>query len=618
MPDRSHGRVVSLQTRVQRDASAAWTKRTSATLALLIPRPVPRAAEAARGALRLAAICLLGLAAAATALPGQPQDTFQDSVDITVVEVDVAVTDRKGRAVTGLKRSDFELYVDGERVEIANFARPPGARTIEPGPPQSAAARSLPQGGPAPSDDPGAAPLTVAIYLDELNLHPPHRARLVKRLGAALEPLRRTRNRFLLVTMRDRLEILSPPTTDVEALLEAMATRPKADPRAVEGFLARRRALQDVLTASKLQGDMACSGGAMLAVARQNAHEQARRAAVAADGLADLVTTLSGVSGRKALLYVSDGLPQRPGISVFDYIAQQMCPGDSRTMAETFGAMVEFDESRRLQRIAAHANANRVTFFPLDAAGVRPGLAQSMSLDAPPSPMNDSLHRMNVQGGLHVLADETGGKLLTNSNDLAELLDDVSVQLAATYSLGFVPAEPRAGDVQAIDVLLAPDLGKGLRVRHRASYRVKTRDERLAERLLSVANLGSTENPLDVTIGFQPSPPPDGKLHELVIEVDVPRTQIAKYSGGAAASARQLRIWLLAANRESGARTPVRQRMLPVGASADLGAADSASFHFQVAMELPEGLYDVAVGLRDELTGITSFVREPVTLQPGL
>ena len=614
MPDRLRGSVPSLQTQVQRDASAAWTKRTSACLR---PGDSTSGSPAARGALRLAAICLLGLAAGSTVLPGQPQDTFQDSVDITVVEVDVAVTDRKGRAVTGLERSDFELYVDGERVEIANFARPPAARTIESAA-GSAAARSLPQGGPAPSDDSGAAPLTLAIYLDELNLHPPHRARLVRRLGAALEPLRRTRNRFLLVTMRDRLEILSPPTTDVEALLEAMATRPKADPRAVEGFLARRRALQDVLNAKKLQGDMACSGGAMLAVARQHAHEQARRAAVAADGLADLVTTLSGVPGRKALLYVSDGLPQRPGISVFDYIAQQMCPGDSRTMAESFGAMVEFDESRRLQRIAAHANANRVTFFPLDAAGVRPGLAQSMSLDAPPSPMNDRLHRMDVQGGLHVLADETGGKLLTNSNDLAELLDDVSVQLAATYSLGFVPAESRAGDVQAIDVLLAPDVRKGLRARHRASYRVKTRDERLAERLLSVANLGSTENPLDVTIGFQPSPPPDGKLHELVIEVDVPRTQLAKYSAGAAGSARQLRLWLLAANRKNGARTPVRQRMLPVDASADLGAADSASFHFQVAMELPEGRYDVAVGVRDEFTGITSFVREPVTLQAGL
>ena len=580
---------------------------------LLIPGPVPRTAHAVRGAPGLAVAFLLCPAVASTAAAAQPQDAFFDSVDVPVVEVDVAVTDRKGRAATGLQPDDFELYVDGERVEITNFSPPSSLRAVESGA-ESAAALDLPQGGQPPSDNPGSAPLTVAIYLDELNLHPPHRARIATRLRAALEPLRRTRIRFLLATMRDRLEVVTAPTTDIGALLEAMAARPKADPRAIEGFFARRRALQEVRTAARIQGPLACTGGAMLAAARQHAHEQARRAAIAADGLADLVTTLSGVAGRKALLYVSDGLPQRPGIAVFDYIAQEMCQGDSRTMFEAFGAMLEFDESRRLQRIAAHANANRVTLFPLDAAGVRPGLAQSLALDAPPSPTNDSLHRMNVQGGLHVLADETGGKLLANSNDLLELLDDVSVQLAATYSLGFVPAEPKPGEVRTIDVLLAPSVKKGLRVRHRASYRFKTQDERLAERLLSVAYLGSRENPLDVTIGFQTASLPESSVHDLIVEVGVPRTHLTEYSGGAAGPGRRLRLWLLAANRKSGARTPVRQKMLPVGDTADLGSADSASFNFQVAMELPEGQYDVAVGVRDELTGIMSFVRKPVTL----
>ena len=582
----------------------------------LIPGPVPRTARAVRGAFGLAVAFLLSLAISSSAAAAQPQAPFFDSVDVPVVEVDVAVTDRKGRAATHLQREDFELYVDGERVEITNFSRPPTRRAIQSGA-TSPAAPHLSQGGQKQSRDPGSGPLTVVIYLDELNLHPPHRARIATRLRAALETLRGTRTRFLLATMRDRLEVVTAPTTDVGAILEAMAARPKADPRAIAGFFARRRALQEVRSAAMIQGPLACTGGAMLAAARQHAHEQARRAAIAADGLADLVTTLSGVPGHKALVYISDGLPQRPGISVFDFIAQEMCQGDSRTMSEAFGAMLEFDESRRLQRIAAHANANRVTFFPLDAAGVRPGLAQSLALDAPPSPTNDSLHRMNVQGGLHVLADESGGKLLANSNDLAELLDDVSVQLAATYSLGFDPAESKPGEVRTIDILLAPNAKKGLRVRHRASYRFKTQDERLAERLLSVAYLGSRENPLNLTVGFQAEDLSESNVHDLIVEVGVPRTHLEELSGGAAGPDRRLRLWLLAANRKSGARTPVRQKLLPVGDTAGIGSADSASFNFQVAMELPEGQYHVAVGIRDELTGIVSFVRKPVTLPIG-
>ncbi len=583
---------------------------------LLTPGTVPGTVHAVRGALRPAVTSLLCLAAASTAVVAQPQDVYFDSVDVPVVEVDVAVTDRKGRAVTGLERSDFELYVDGERVEITNFSPPSESRA------ESAAASNLPGGG-KPPDDPISAPLTVGIYLDELNLHSPHRTRIARRLSAALEPLRQTRTTFLLATMRDRLELLTPPTTDVEALLEALTARPKADPRAIEGFFARRRALEEVNTAARIQGAEACAGGAMLAVARQHAHEQARRAAIAADGLADMITTLSGVPGRKALVYISDGLPQRPGISVFDYVAQEKCAGDSRLLSETLGAMLEFDESRRLQRIAAHANANRVTLFPLDAAGVRSGLAHSLALDAPPSPMNDSLHRMNAQGGLHVLADETGGKLLANSNDLTELLDDVSVQLAATYSVGFLSTEAEPG-VRRIDVLLAPGVKKGpgakkgLEVRHRASYQVKTEDERLAERLLSVAYLGDSENPLDVDVGFWPGRPTDHEAHEdeahelLVVQVGVPRKQLEEYSAGAAGRGSQLRLWLLAANQVNGARTPVRQTMLPIGGGPTGSGSDS--YTFQVTMELPDGDYDVAVGVRDELTRITSLVRKPVTV----
>src|SRR4029077_17408685 len=47
-------------------------------------------------------------------------------------------------------------------------------------------------------------------------------------------------------------------------------------------------------------------------------------------GLTVLVNSLSGVPGRKALLYVSDGLPVTPGEEVFQFLAE-ICGGGSNS-----------------------------------------------------------------------------------------------------------------------------------------------------------------------------------------------------------------------------------------------------------------------------------------------
>ena len=43
-------------------------------------------------------------------------------ISTTLVQVDVAVTDRKGRPVTDLKPEEFEIYEDGRRQQITNFS----------------------------------------------------------------------------------------------------------------------------------------------------------------------------------------------------------------------------------------------------------------------------------------------------------------------------------------------------------------------------------------------------------------------------------------------------------------------------------------------------------------
>jgi VWFA-related protein len=569
-----------------------------------------------------AATLFLGLSVAAAAL-AQPEAPFREAVDVDVVEIDVVVTDRKGRPVRGLKREDFELVVDGRPVDVSNFAE--------------AAILGSPREWTSSDANGGrTSPLTIVLYLDGPNTYPQHRERLLARLEQAVDPLSRLNARFMLAALDERVEILVPPTPDLNAVLAAAAGRSRGSVRGGMEFGLRELAIREML-----DSDEACASNAfcrpcvdnwdeLMTAARGFAAKESSRVDVALEGLADLVTTLAGVDGRKAIVHMSSGLPQESGLSLYTYLVEQICPAvDSAVMRNHGDASSEMTASNKASRfnlVSAHANANRATIFSLDAAGIRSGSGTGIAVQsgrtalggrAVPSPRNESLHASNAQQGLFLLANETGGKALFNSNDAAELLADVAEEVSSTYSLGFLLADRRPRQVRQVEVRLAKGKAKGREVRYRRSFRDKTLDERLAERLLSVAYLGGEDNPLGARATFAPTAAAGRKLHALIVEVAVPADAVTLLPGPEGGPARgRLRLWMLAVDEAAGVRTTVRQTAARVGAGAV--SAIAGAYRFEIDVALPEGLYQVAVGVRDEATGVLSLIREeaPVPLAP--
>ncbi len=591
------------------------------------------------GAMRLTAaswVPLLGFGLAA-GLAAQSKQTFYDAVDVEVVEIDVVVVDRKGVPVLGLKKDDFNLYVDGEAIEISNFLSwsvvTGGSRSVRSGRSPGGGAE-LPGAARATSAV-GGVPLLIAIYLDELSLHPARRDRVLDRLQAAAEPWHGLGAQFVLAVFDGRLDIAVGPTRDLSAVLRAASLRAAAAPaRAYELARARRRAFTELAlnarASSGTAGEDAGDGGIarcerekwfhLLSIARNHAYETETRSAVAMDGLADLISSLSGVAGKKAVVYVSDGLPQRPGVDIFTYLVEQLCPDATNLHPEAYAEMLQFDDASDVNRIAAHANANRVTFYPLDAMGLDTGLhldPSFRSLAEAPSARNDEIARMNRQNGLNMLASETGGKALLNSNDIRPLLAEVAVQLEASYSLGFSPEPSERARVRQVRVELAPPAAKRRRIQYRRSYRVKSLEERLAERLFSVAHLeASGWNPLQVEVGFGPTEGGGGQGVKrdsgIVVEVAVPISALPFLTSRADTQG-ELRVWMLAVDSGKGVRTRIRQKSLTVGGDGGV-APRNGSFRFEVEMDLPEGVWQVAVGVRDELTGVTSLMSESLPI----
>jgi VWFA-related protein len=81
--------------------------------------------QLARGLKPLAALCflLVLLPRTKTAQERIPDGQLRHFVQVTVKLIQVHVTDKKGNPITDLKREDFSLWVDGNKVDITDFER---------------------------------------------------------------------------------------------------------------------------------------------------------------------------------------------------------------------------------------------------------------------------------------------------------------------------------------------------------------------------------------------------------------------------------------------------------------------------------------------------------------
>src|SRR5262249_25212868 len=121
--------------------------------------------------IRSTAILLALMAAAAQTPQPAPPDTVI-RINVNLVQVDAAVTDSSGKAVTDLKPEDFEVLQDGKRQSITNFSYISMRQQPSPAAP---AARETPAKKGAPPVPPARIKpedirRTMAMVVDDLGL----------------------------------------------------------------------------------------------------------------------------------------------------------------------------------------------------------------------------------------------------------------------------------------------------------------------------------------------------------------------------------------------------------------------------------------------------------------
>ncbi len=124
-------------------------------------------------------------------------------------------------------------------------------------------------------------------------------------------------------------------------------------------------------------------------------------------------------------------------------------------------------------RLASMAATSRTSIYPVDAGGLR------TMLDRYPQPLGGPAR-------LHRIADETGGRMTADTNDLSLGIGRAARDLGCTYTLGFRDPAPRPDRARRLTVLLPGR--RGVRAVYPASYVVRSPAER-ARSLLETASL---------------------------------------------------------------------------------------------------------------------------------
>jgi VWFA-related protein len=585
-----------------------------------------------RRVLRLTASALLAAASLALA------QEYGETVEVNVVTVDVEVRDAQGRQVTDLERGDFQVFEDGKRVKLTNYER-----VVARAGPAAATAPTPAPTAPSPGEPAAAAAVPsdatswVVVYVDNLRLHNVSRTRALdqvrRRLAEAVPG-----ERVMVVSQDISFNVRLPFSADraaVDAALAAVETVP------TYGAAADRDRSTAMLTIVAKQKDAIQYGEPCAEEVAEPAksYAESTRADVlrTISRLLAFTNSLAGLPGRKALLYVSDGIPLQPGQEMFQALAE-MCGGgagisgaalpdnlpafDSQTLgARAYPAhaasldAVRYSVANDLRRLGAHANANRVSFYALQASGLAAPAASSVAMDPTDRlfqlPNVSAAIESNAKDSLVYLANETGGRAIIDTNDFTGEVDRLRADLATYYSLGYVPDHQGDGKEHRIEVRVAR---KGLRLDYRRGYRDKPALEHLADRTLAALAHGYEDNPLEVKLEMLPAEALSNGHFRVTARLLVPLFKLATVTRENVYEAK-LRV-VAAAGGPGGESTGLRQVEVPVRVPRQEAlTAFGQSYAYEVRLELAGGEHTLAFAVRDELGGTASYLRRKVDVK---
>jgi len=360
-----------------------------------------------------------------------------------LVLVDVVVTNNKGEPVTGLKKEDFEVSEDGKPQAISTFEEhhgaPPTQIKLPPMPPNVYTNFPLTQ----------TADSVNILLLDALNTPAADQSYVHSQMIKYLKTIP-PRTRVAIFTLASRLRMLQGVTTDSSELLAVLNNEKSAPhPSPLRASTVESDADQsrvDFLTNEALGPPPTDQTLAQAAVDPINATKQflndtalfqtEARISMTLEALQQLARYLSGVPGRKNVIWFSGSFPA--GIV------------PDSDLPDPFSAAINFQEE--IRKTTDLLTTAQVAIYPIAAEGLTSDTAFQVNnreigqrrgslamQDTIQQSRDAAMDRDSSHASMEQLAKDTGGQAFYNTNGLNDALTRVVYNGSRYYSLAYSP-----------------------------------------------------------------------------------------------------------------------------------------------------------------------------------
>jgi VWFA-related protein len=414
--------------------------------------------------LSLLLVVILGLSPHALVRGQTPSSQSQEEVvrvRANEVKLDIVVKDKKGRPVKDLTPADFDIYEDGVRQQIESFRF-----VLREAPAGGEARPNEEKAGPAPQPETAraaATPGVIALVFDRLS---PEARALARKAGVAYVQQGMAAGDYTGVFGIDQsLRTFQTFTDNSELVRRAVERATTAATSTYTSGASRIRDLADQSEPLNQQIDSGQSNASAAGAARDSSGAQAAAAAIGPaatqqalnqmessileqfealerdqqgfatiNSLLAVINPMRNLPGRKTIIFFSEGLAMPPSVQM------------------------------KFPAVISAANKANVSVYTIDAAGLRTEsgtaeagrelnsiVSQRMQNQARGNDRgtngpymkslerNEELLTFDSRSGLGQLADQTGGFLIHDTNDLAGGLRRINEDMRGYYLVTYSP-----------------------------------------------------------------------------------------------------------------------------------------------------------------------------------